>query len=143
MRLRARFDWVAVLLFAGLAVSGFRTFAQSRSSWSGVYTSAQAEAGEKIYYARCSMCHGDDLAGIERAPALAGPQFLDSWHGKDLRRLLDRIQTMPPGDKTVTAAEATDLLAFLLRSSEMPSGPTPLPTDRAQLVEITFERSKP
>jgi len=136
--------YVVPVCLLALVVSGFsRTLAQSRSVWSGVYTTEQADVGEKIYYARCSMCHGDDLAGIERAPALAGPQFLDSWHGKDLRRLLDRIQTMPPGDKTATAAEATDLLAFLLRSSEMPSGPTPLPADRAQLVEITFERAKP
>src|SRR5688572_8022158 len=111
---------------------------------SGVYTSAQADAGEKIYFARCSTCHGDDLGGVERAPALAGPQFVDSWDGKDLRRLLDRIADMPPGDpKKPTLPESLELLAFLLRSSEMPSGSTALPADRAQLAEITFERKKP
>ena len=68
----------------------------SRSSWSGVYTTAQAAAGEKIYGDKCASCHGADLAGIERAPALAGGTFLDSWHGRDLRRLLERIETMPP-----------------------------------------------
>ena len=51
---------------------------QSRSSWSGVYTTAQAAAGEKIYSDKCASCHGADLAGIERAPALAGGTFLDS-----------------------------------------------------------------
>lgn len=126
------------VLLAPLVVSG-----QSVSVWSGVYTADQAAAGEKIYFASCSTCHGDELEGRERAPALAGSQFLDSWNGKDLRRLFDRILTMPPGDKPVTTAEAVELLSFLLRSSEMPSGATALPADRAKLVEITFERAKP
>lgn len=117
--------------------------AQSISVWSGVYTTAQADAGEKVYFAQCSSCHGDDLGGREQAPALAGPQFLDSWNGKDLRRLLDRIMTMPPGDKPVTPAEGLELLAFLLRASEIPDGPTPLPPDRARLAQITFDRVKP
>ena len=137
--------FVGVLLLAGV-VSGFsRTIAaaQTISVWSGVYTTAQADAGEKVYYARCVTCHGDDLGGREQSPALAGPQFLDSWNGKDLRRLLDRVMTMPPGDKPVTSDEGLDVLAFLLRTSEMPNGPVPLPPDRARLAEIRFDRAKP
>src|SRR5688572_18824839 len=81
----------------GIAVIGVAvTAAQPASVWSGVYAEQQAVAGEKIYFARCASCHGDDLGGIERAPALAGAAFLDSWHGKDVRRLLDRIDAMPP-----------------------------------------------
>ena len=137
--------------FLGLSrVEGSRTatvvsgFSRTISVWSGVYTAEQAATGERTYYARCSTCHGDDLGGVERAPALAGPQFLDAWDGKDLRRLLDRILTMPPGDaKTLTNTEALELLAFLLRASEIPSGSTALPVDREQLAEITFQRSKP
>jgi len=117
--------------------------AQSLSVWSGVYTAAQADAGEKIYFARCSSCHGDDLGGREQAPALAGPQFLDGWNGRDLRRMLDRVMTMPPGDKPVTSAEGLDVLAFLLRTSEMPEGTVPLPSDRTRLAEIRFDRAKP
>jgi mono/diheme cytochrome c family protein len=114
------------------------------SVWSGVYTAEQAMAGEKTYYARCSMCHGDDLGGIERAPALAGSPFLDSWNGKDLRRLFDRVLTMPPADpQKLSNAEAVEVLAFLLRTAEMPSGSTRLPDDRTKLAEITFERVKP
>jgi mono/diheme cytochrome c family protein len=114
--------------------------AAPRSAWSGVYTNDQASAGEKVYYARCSSCHGDGLGGIERAPALAGTPFLENWRGKSLRRLLDRIDTMPPTEpKSLSPAEATAVLAFLLRSSEMPSGAEPLPADRAQLGEISFE----
>ncbi len=117
---------------------------QSVSVWSGVYTAAEAEAGEKIYFARCSSCHGNELEGREQASALAGPQFLDGWHGRDLRQLLDRIRTMPPAaPKPLTPAEGRDVLAFLLRTSEMPDGTTPLPPDRAKLAQIKFERAKP
>lgn len=157
MKPRAAIVGLTGLLLASTVASGFpvrpgawredgsRTISlaiQSRSVSSGVYTTEQAVAGEKIYFARCASCHGADLGGIERAPALAGSQFVDAWHGKDLRRLLDRVLTMPPDDP-LSSAEAIDVLAFLLYASELPSGSMPLPADRAQLAEITFERAKP
>jgi mono/diheme cytochrome c family protein len=114
----------------------------TKSVWSGVYTADQAAAGEKVYFAQCAACHGDDLGGRERAPALAGPQFLDAWHGQNLWRMLERIGEMPPG-APVSPADGVSVLAFLLYSSEMPSGPATLPADRARLAEITFERTKP
>jgi mono/diheme cytochrome c family protein len=129
-----------------LLVSAWGTLALAapRSVWSGVYADDQAIAGEKIYYARCSSCHGDELGGIERSPALAGAQFLEAWRGQSLRRLLDRIDEMPPTEpKSLSPTDAVAVMAFLLRSSEMPSGPTALPVERAQLGEITFEPATP
>lgn len=118
--------------------------AASKSVWSGVYTEQQAQAGEKIYYDRCATCHGDDLGGVEKAPALTGGSFRESWDGKTLRKLLERIESMPPDEpKVVSTAEAVNVLAFLLQASEMPSGPVALPADRVQLADITFERAKP
>jgi mono/diheme cytochrome c family protein len=113
--------------------------ADSKPVQSGVYTTEQAVAGEKVYFEQCASCHGDDLAGRERAPALAGTPFLEAWHGRNLRRLVERIEEMPPG-APVSSADAVDALAFLLYSSDMPSGPTALPSDRAKLADITFER---
>ena len=116
----------------------------SKSVWSGVYTDQQAAAGEKIYYDRCALCHGDDLGGVEKAPALVGIAFLDSWHGKTLRKLFERIESMPPDEpKVVSGEEVANVLAFLLHSSAIPSGSTRLPTDRSLLAEITIERAKP
>jgi mono/diheme cytochrome c family protein len=115
---------------------------QPSSVRSGVYTARQAEAGEALYFERCAVCHGDDLAGRERSPALSGPQFLDTWDGKSLRRLFDRIAEMPPG-MPVSSGDAVNLLAFMLASAEIPAGSTPLPADRGQLGEIVFERAKP
>src|SRR6478609_1643547 len=102
-----------------------------RSSASGVYSAEQAAAGEKIYFEKCASCHGADLGGVERAPALTGSPFLESWSGRDLRRLLERIVTMPPtAPNSLSAGDSTALLAFLLRSAEMPGGPAALSTDR-------------
>lgn len=115
---------------------------ESTTIWAGVYTTKQAEAGEKIYFDRCASCHGDDLAGRERSPALSGPQFLDAWHGKNLRALFDRIAEMPPG-APVSSAEAVDLLAFILATAEIPAGSMALPPDRGRLGEIIFRREKP
>src|SRR5688572_11498260 len=132
-------------VIAGMVVIACATLGaqQSRSSWSGVYTADQAAAGEKVYGEKCASCHGPDLAGIERAPALAGGMFLESWHGRDLRRLLDRIDTMPPAaPKSLSPAESVAVLAFLLRSAEMPAGAAALPADRTQLAAITFERAR-
>src|SRR5689334_24546683 len=95
--------------------------AQQRSpspSAPAVYTASQATAGEKIYFAQCAACHGDDLAGREKAPALAGPQFSEAWNGKDLRGLLDRIETMPPtAPKSLPPAQYVSVLAFMLRQA--------------------------
>ncbi len=132
------FAGTALLVTAPLLADG------PKSVWSGVYTPQQAAAGEKIYFDRCATCHGDDLAGVERAPAVSGAAFLDAWHGKTLRKLLERIEAMPPDEPSVVStAEATDVLAFILYSLEIPSGSTALPADRAQLADITVERTKP
>jgi quinoprotein glucose dehydrogenase len=133
-------------LFGGIFILACATLAAqqaqpARSSASGVYTADQAAAGEKIYFEKCAACHGDDLGGRERAPALTGTAFVDAWSGKDLRQLLDRLESMPPtAPKSLSAAEYTALLAFMLRNAEMPSGSTALPTDRTQLARITFGR---
>ena len=129
---------LTAVAFVGAALAA----AAPRSAWSGVYTDEQANAGEKIYYARCSSCHGDELGGIERAPALAGAQFLEAWRGRNLRRLFERVEEMPPTEpKSLSPADATAVLAFLLRSSEMPSGPAALPAERTQLADITIDRA--
>src|SRR5689334_20883 len=100
-----------IAIAAGLSCAGL-TAAGAKSVWSGVYTEQQAKAGEKVYYDRCATCHGDDLGGIEKAPALTGGSFRESWHGKTLRKLLERIESMPPDEpKVVAGAEAVNVLA--------------------------------
>ncbi|HTM04360.1 MAG TPA: c-type cytochrome, partial [Vicinamibacterales bacterium] len=132
---------------AGIVILACATLAAqqsppARSAASGVYTAEQAAAGEKIYFDKCATCHGSDLAGIERAPALAGSSFVESWQGRDLRLLRDRLDTMPPtAPRSLSDADAVAIMAFLLRSSDMPTGRAALPTDRGELARITFTRA--
>ena len=112
---------------------------QPRSSTSGVYAAEQAAAGEKVYFEKCAGCHGAELGGIERAPALTGSTFAESWQGQDLRRLRGRVAAMPPdAPGSLADGDVTALLAFILRASGMPAGRTPLPGDPAQLASIVF-----
>lgn len=93
------------LIVAGGAWAGVATAAVSRSKsvWAGVHTQAQAKAGEAVYAASCAECHGEDLAGIEQAPALVGTAFAQTWNGATLRKLFDQVESMPPDDpKTLT-----------------------------------------
>jgi quinoprotein glucose dehydrogenase len=117
--------------------------APARSSASGVYSPQQASAGEKIYFEKCASCHGADLGGIERAPALTGGQFVEAWQGRDLRQLRDRIDTMPPtAPKSLSGADAVAVMAFLLRASDMPGGTAMLPMDSGELTRIVFDRGR-
>ena len=84
----------------------------------------QASAGEKIYFEKCAGCHGPDLQGIERAPALTGSAFLDTWRGRDLSQLRARIDAMPPSaPKSLADADAAAVLAFIVRTSGLQSAP--------------------
>jgi quinoprotein glucose dehydrogenase len=133
---------VGGILVLGCAALVAQQSQQTQLSTSGVYTAAQAAAGEKIYFEKCAVCHGDDLAGREKATALTGAPFFEAWTGKDLRQLYDRTEAMPPtAPKSLSSADYTSLLAFMLRNAEMPSGSTALPADRAQLARITLGRS--
>lgn len=114
------------------------------STWSGVYTLAQAKAGGDLYVKHCAGCHGDELAGMEQAPALTGSSFRETWHNSPLRKLYDRIEKMPPDEpKILTPDEYVSVLAFLLQASEFPAGSVALSADRSALANITFSRTRP
>jgi mono/diheme cytochrome c family protein len=99
-----------------------------------VYTQAQAARGEALYPEHCDRCHGMDLEGDE-GPALASPEFLADWKGKNLGDLFDRIRTSMPGDHPglLTLQQTADVLAFILRANHFPAGDTELPPRAAAL----------
>ena len=138
----ARHTVSGILILACVSLAA-QQLPPTRSAATGIYTAEQATAGEKIYFDKCATCHGTDLAGIERAPALAGSSFVQTWQGRDLRLLRDRLDTMPPtAPRSLSDADATAIIAFLLRSSDLPAGRAALPADRSELARITFARSK-
>ena len=118
--------------------------AQEKSTWSGVYTDAQASRGEAVYSASCAVCHGDDLAGNEMGPGLAGSSFLGFWDGLSLGDLFQVMSVSMPQDNpgSLETAQYVDVIAYMLQRSEFPPGGEELPADEAGLREVTIQAAE-
>jgi mono/diheme cytochrome c family protein len=120
-------------------------FAQTtKSVWTGVYTTEQATRGSDLYARVCSECHGEDLEGREKSPALAGAAFAQRWDGATLKKLFERMEQMPPNPATrLQPNQYVDILAFLLSANEIPAGSQPLVPDKDALAAITYASRPP
>ncbi len=141
-------------IFAGFAAAAILTGgiaslqaqgAPGRSSWSGVFTAAQAERGHQLFNDNCAKCHGATLAGDEMAPQLAGPDFLSNWNGETVADLVNRIHSTMPADDPgkLSAAQATDIATFILSANQMPAGATELPRDAQLQTQIRIDALNP
>jgi len=148
------------LFLAGLALAATPVWAQgtpgattsysgvhtSANIWDGIYTDQQAEQGALIYRSGCSVCHGKQLEGVpdEGNPALASPGFMVEWDGQTMADLVHHIHVAPndrPGD--MDPVTAVSLAAFILNQNGVPSGKTPLSTDKTDEAKIAFTQFKP
>ncbi|OLC40068.1 MAG: hypothetical protein AUH43_27305 [Acidobacteria bacterium 13_1_40CM_65_14] len=121
------------------------TTTSDQTTWSGVYTEAQAKRGEALYADKCSSCHAPDLTGLDQAPALAGNDFNTNWNDLSLNDLFERIHISMPGDKpgTLSRQEVADLVAFILQRGNFPAGQAELSTQAEALKGIKFVAKKP
>jgi S-disulfanyl-L-cysteine oxidoreductase SoxD len=121
----------AIVLCAAMysaAVAVIAAQAPARTVWDGVYTAAQAERGQAQYAASCARCHGGSLEG-GMGRALVGTQFWNKWREQSVGDLLDYVsKNMPMGVQATTLSPPVyaDLVAYLLRSNELPVGPADL-----------------
>jgi S-disulfanyl-L-cysteine oxidoreductase SoxD len=136
---------VTLLVVANVAGAAAAIAQSARSVWTGVYTTEQAARGEQLYARTCAECHGDDLEGRERAPALAGLTFGQRWDGATLKKLFERLEEMPPAkpEARLTSPQYADVLAFLLNANDIPAGTTPLQPDKKTLADITYTTQAP
>lgn len=131
-------------LFIALALSTAAVQTASRSVWAGVFTQTQANDGEVLFGEYCANCHGDDLGGVEEAPALVGGPFGETWKGATLRKMFDRVESMPPSKpKSLTGKQYADILAYMLSADQLPAGDTALGVDRSALAQIVYSRVRP
>lgn len=80
------------------------------------FTEKQVNSGEEVYVNHCQQCHGENLKG-QRAPALVGEAFVNSWlSGEQLEALHTKIsQQMPlnnPG--SLSEQQYLDVTAYVL-----------------------------
>ena len=131
--------WVAL---SAVALTGQAATAQNgsagaqRTTRSGVYADAQAARGNEIYLMQCKSCH---------TPAShTGAVFANSWHGKPLSALYNFIvERMPKNEPgSLQPYEYADVLAYLLKLNEMPSGSEDLPADSVALKRIRIEAAR-
>ncbi|HVZ20482.1 MAG TPA: cytochrome c [Vicinamibacterales bacterium] len=106
--------------------------------WAGVYSQAQLERGKAPFVGVCRRCHGDDLGGTRRGPALRGESFMADWEGQDLERLFDKIRdTMPPDSpSSLDDEDYLGAMVNILQANAYPAGDKDLTIDEMADVQI-------
>ena len=100
----------------------------------GVYTAAQADRGQALFRSQCASCHApnrftDDL-------------FYTSFAGKPMWEMYDVISDTMPEDKpaSLKPEEYVDVMAYLLKLNNFPTGNTELPVGKDALSAILMEK---
>ena len=139
---------LAIAATTAVAISGVTSllYAQSAaqvSSWSGVYTAAQADHGRQLFDDNCAKCHQSTLDGMDEIPALKGSHFMADWEQQSVNDLMERVHTTMPLDNpgALDAPKATDVVAYLLQQNGMPAGNNPLVP--GMLTTIRIDPNKP
>lgn len=133
---------LAAVLFLAAGAAGVGA-AQARTSiWDGVYTDAQAERGHTLYMQSCARCHGANLWGTYEIPPLVG-RIMPFYSGSTLDVLFDYISTAMPLDRpgALGPNADADILAFILKSNDVPSGSKEL--SPGSLKDINFDSARP
>jgi S-disulfanyl-L-cysteine oxidoreductase SoxD len=135
------------VLLLTLVATGTAAFQEGTtvSVWDGVYTDAQTQRGETVYREACVNCHGPELEGGDMTPPLTGGTFTANWNDLTLGDLFERIRTTMPLDKpeTLSRQQNADLVAFLLKANQWPSGGTELSRELGTLKQIRIQSTKP
>ena len=134
---------IGKILLAAVSIAIALAWAEP-TVWDGVYSSEQGKRGQALYSKACASCHRADLEGHGPTPSLAGSEFRDRWDGQTLDDLFEKMQATMPADHpgSLSREDNAAILAFILRSNEMPAGEKDLPADSDSLAKIHFTAAK-
>jgi len=150
------------LLIAGILGSGLFVLGGQEPVQTGVFTSAQAEAGRKSYENTCGRCHTYSLHGRKgeagelppvsslseadqkfignpnHVPPLAGEAFLKRWGDKTVAQLIDRFQ-VTVGDSSfgftgIDENTTVNITAYVLQVNGAKAGTQPLTRETSAVV---------
>jgi mono/diheme cytochrome c family protein len=104
-----------------LVVSTPVLFAQEKTVDQGVYTTAQAARGAKLFESQCSTCHREPGG---TAPVLAGERFSKTFSDATLQTVFTTIKTTMPRNApgSLSDAEYVDLVSHLLKINNYADG---------------------
>jgi|SRR5690242_20538777 mono/diheme cytochrome c family protein len=122
----------AALLALPLAATSAQSTVPRRSTQAGVYTAEQAARGQDTYATLCTGCH--------TAATHTGVAF-EHWDGHSLSELFAYISTRMPKNEPGSLApeQYADVLAYMLKLNQMPTGTNELPTDTTVLAAIRID----
>jgi mono/diheme cytochrome c family protein len=128
----------ALFLLAAVCVSA----QESDRIWAGVYTAAQAGRGKAVYEKSCTNCHGLNLDGTDRAPALRGDRFMSGWWNTSVSSLFRKLRDSMPATypETVSDEAKLDIVAFLLQTNAFPAGAVELKLEVDELDQIQIAK---
>lgn len=117
------------LMIAATALAPAGATAEPRDFTSGVYTEAQAEAGEDVYEAHCETCHDTDYFD----------EVFRTWNGVALGELFGVLAaTMPQSNPgSLRDEEYLQAIAYILAEHDFPAGDRELSPYGGVLDEIT------
>jgi polar amino acid transport system substrate-binding protein len=123
--------WASVALSMGATMAAQKP---ATSVKAGVYTAAQSDRGQVLFRGKCASCHApnrftDDL-------------FYTSFAGKPLWEMFDVISDTMPEDNpgSMKPEEYVDVMAYLLKLNNFPTGEAELPTGKDALSAILMEK---
>lgn len=140
---------VLIVGLASAAIGGVIHKSQAaagKTIWDGIYTTAQAQRGQKILLEQCSMCHGEEMRGGGGVPSAVGPEFMFNWDGKSVGELFTFLKTtMPPtAPGSLSDQKYADAMAALFSHNGFPAADSSeIPADPAALADVTILRVKP
>jgi mono/diheme cytochrome c family protein len=100
------------------------TAAQATRTASAADTSADEKAGAQLYRDKgCAQCHGANLEGTKKGPALADIRNDPAWPPEKItKQITDGGQKMPPFGESMTDQEVAQVVAYL-RAKDRPAPP--------------------
>ena len=123
----------SVAAWVGL-VAEQAAFGQAKTVSAGVYTTAQADRGQKQYEETCAACH--------ETSQFTGNDFFAGWGGKSVHDLFEKVTTTMPEDNpgSLKPQQYADILSYFFKLNKFPAGEAELKGEPEALKGVLIDK---